>query len=149
MSESSSFDVTATWVEELQFVAHAAGSGTTVALDTTPEVPGASGGTSPMEMVLMGVAGCTGMDVISVLQKKRQQVTAFHLNIKAQRAVEHPKAYTRIEIEYVVRGHAIVPEAVARSIELSVNKYCSVIASLKAEIVTSYRIEPVQDTVPA
>lgn len=149
MSENSSFDVTATWVEELQFVAHAAGSGTTVTLDTTPEVPGASAGTSPMEMVLLGVAGCTGMDVISILQKKRQQVTAFHLNIKGLRAAEHPRSYTRIEVEYVVRGHAIAPEAVARAIELSQTKYCSVMASLKAEIVTSFRIEPAQDTVPA
>jgi len=130
----------------LQFVAHAAGSGTTVALDTTPAVPGTSGGTSPTEMLLLGVAGCTGMDVISILQKKRQQVTAFHLNIKGLRSIEHPKAYTRIEIEYVVRGHAIAPDAVARSIELSVTKYCSVIASLKAEIVTSFRIEPAPDT---
>lgn len=146
MSETPSYEITATWVEGLQFVAHAARSGTTVALDTTPTVPGASAGTSPMEMVLLGLAGCTGMDVISILQKKRQQVTAFHLNIKGLRAAEHPRSYTRIEVEYVVRGHAIAPEAVARAIELSQTKYCSVMASLKAEIVTSFRIEPAPDT---
>ena len=149
MSETPAYEITATWVEGLQFVAHAARSGTTVALDTTPAVPGMSGGTSPMEMVLLGLAGCTGMDVISILQKKRQQVTAFHLNIKGLRAAEHPRSYTHIEVEYVVRGHAISPEAVARAIELSQTKYCSVMASLKAEIVTSFRIEPAQETVPA
>jgi putative redox protein len=102
-----------------------------------------------MEMVLLGLAGCTGMDVISILQKKRQQVTAFHLNIKGSRAEEHPKSFTRIEVEYVVRGHAIAPEAVARAIELSQTRYCSVMGSLKAEIITTYRIEQAQDAVPA
>ncbi|MHB1354742.1 MAG: OsmC family protein [Anaerolineae bacterium] len=149
MSETPSYRVTAIWVEGLQFVAHADRTGTTIALDTSPTAPGTGGGTSPMEMVLLGVAGCTGMDVISILQKKRQQVTAFHLNITGLRATEHPKSYTRIEVEYVVRGHAIAPEAVARAIELSQTKYCSVMGSLKAEIITSFRIEPAQDTVPA
>jgi putative redox protein len=149
MSESPPYEVTAAWVEDLQFVTHAARSGTTIALDSTPPEPGKSGGTSPMEMLLLGLAGCTGMDVITILQKKRQQVTAFHLNIKGLRATDHPKYFTRIEVEYVVRGHAVTSEAVARSIELSQTKYCSVMGSLKAEIVTSYRIEAEEDTAPA
>lgn len=142
MSPTPSVEVTATWVEGLQFVAHAARTGTTVVLDTIPTDPGTGGGTSPMEMLLLGVAGCTGMDVISILQKKRQRVTAFHINVKGLRADEHPKSYTQVNVEYVVRGYAITPEAVARAIELSQTKYCAVMASLKAEILTSYRLEP-------
>jgi putative redox protein len=141
VSENPAYEVTATWVESLQFIAHAPRTGTTVAMDTVPLAPGAGYGTSPMEMLLISVAGCTGMDVISILQKKRQKVTAFHINVRGMRAAEHPKSYTHIDVEYVVRGHAIVPEAVARAIELSQTKYCSVMASLKAEIVTSYQVE--------
>jgi len=94
-----------------------------------------------MEMLLLGLAGCTGMDVISILQKKRQQVTGFAMNLRGYRADEHPKRYTRIEVEYVFQGENLSPEAIARSIELSQTKYCSVSASLNAEIVHTFRIQ--------
>ena len=77
------------------------------------------------------------MDVISVLQKKRQQVTGFCVNVQSVRAEEHPRRFTRIELKFVVRGYDVAPEAVARAIELSQTKYCSVTASLNAEIVTT------------
>ena len=93
-----------------------------------------------MEMVLMGVAGCTAMDVISIMRKKRADVTGFQVNITGERAEEHPKRYTKIFIEFVLEGKSLSPEDVERSIELSASKYCSATASLNAPVETSYRI---------
>jgi putative redox protein len=94
-----------------------------------------------MEALLLSLAGCTGMDVVSVLRKKRQHVTGFYVRVSGTRATEHPKRYVRIKLEYVVRGHDVSEHAVARAIELSQSKYCGVTASLNSEIVTSFRIE--------
>ncbi len=131
----------AVWVERLQFVARGGASGATFVLDGRQEEGGTDSGLRPMEALLASLAGCTGMDVISILEKKRQRVTAFHINLVGARAEEHPKRFTRIELEYVVRGWDISEQAVARSIELSEEKYCSVKATLNCEVVTRYRIE--------
>ena len=90
----------------------------------------------------MGLAGCTSMDVVSILQKKRQPFTGLRTEVTAERAEEHPKVYTRIHLEYVVVGHGVKPAAVERAIELSTTTYCSAMAMLRqsAEITTSYRI---------
>jgi putative redox protein len=100
-------------------------------------------GPTPMELLLIGLAGCTAMDVISILKKKRQPFTDLQVKVKGDRAQEHPKVYTHIEMEYVVTGKGVDPKAVARAIELSETKYCSASAMLSqaAEITTSYRIE--------
>jgi len=105
-------------------------------------------GFSPMEMLLIGLAGCTGGDVIDVLRKKRQDVTAFEIRVHGDRADDHPRKFTDIQVTYVVTGHAIDPEAVRRSIDLSTTKYCSVTATLRgtAQITTQFEIheaEPV------
>lgn len=84
----------------------------------------------PMELVAIGLAGCTAMDVISILQKKRQDVTKFEVQVHASRASDFPKVFTNIVIEYIVEGHQIEPSAVERSIELSATKYCPVQAML-------------------
>jgi putative redox protein len=123
------------WVEGLQFVARA-GAGPALVTDNGED----RGGPNPMELVLMGVAGCTAMDVISILQKKRADVTRFEVNITGERAEEHPKRYTHLVAEYVLYGHDIQPKAVERAIELSETKYCSAIASLNAQFEHSYRI---------
>jgi putative redox protein len=94
-----------------------------------------------MTALLLSLASCTGMDIISILRKKQQRVTAFHINIKAEQAEQYPKRFLRIELECVVRGYDVAPNAVARSIELSQTKYCGAVASLKPEIVFTYRIE--------
>jgi putative redox protein len=78
----------------------------------------------PMELLAIGLAGCTAMDVISILEKKRQDVTAFEVTVHAHRAEDHPKVFTRASIEYQVTGHAVEEEAVLRSIELSATRYC-------------------------
>ena len=90
----------------------------------------------------MGLGGCTAMDVISILEKKRQKVTGFELQLHADRASEHPKVFTDITIEYIVKGKGIDPDAVARAIKLSETKYCPGMAMLRkaANITTTYRI---------
>lgn len=88
-------------------------------------------GFSPMELLLMGLAGCTAMDVISILQKKKQDVLGFEVRVAGARAEEHPKVYTDIEIEFIVRGRGVQREAVERAVELSATKYCSASAMLE------------------
>jgi len=118
------------------------GSGSTVRLDSSAH-EGGGGGFSPMEIVLVGLAGCTAMDVISILKKKRQDVTSFEVRAHGQRADDFPQVFTDIALEYIVRGHNIDPKAVERSIELSETKYCSVMGMLKksVNITMTYRIE--------
>lgn len=97
----------------------------------------------PVQLLLIGLCGCTGMDVISILQKKRQSFSGLRVEATAERAEEHPKVYTQIHLEFVVTGEELDAEAVERSIELSQTKYCPASAMLGAvaEITTSYRIE--------
>ena len=125
-----------TWTEGLQFVGRTDG-GPAVVMDN----PESGSGASPMELLLMGTAGCTAMDVISILKKKRMPVTGFKVNISGKRADDHPRRYTEVDIEYVIYGTDIKVEAVQRAIDLSENKYCGAMASLNARITHSYRIE--------
>jgi putative redox protein len=114
-----------------------------VIMDTTSDSGGHDDGFSPMELVLVALAGCTAMDVISILKKKRQNVTGLEVVTRGARAADHPRIYTNIEVEFIVRGHGIDPQAVARAIELSETKYCSVSNMLNkaAKIVTRYSVE--------
>ena len=129
------------WDHGLSF-SGTADSGFTVPLGAERAVGGEDDGFRPMELIAIGLAGCTAMDVISILQKKRQQVTGFEVHVHAERATEHPKVFTTILIEYVVRGRHIDPAAVERAIELSETKYCSAQAMLAkaATIRHTYRI---------
>ncbi len=134
-------DAKVVWKEGLAFEG-IGGSGFTVSLDTLAEEGGGTG-FSPMEVLLVSLAGCTAMDVISILKKKRQDVTSFEVRAHGLRADDHPKIYTDITLEYVVRGHGVDPKAIERAIELSETKYCSVAGMLKkaANITTTFRIE--------
>jgi putative redox protein len=98
---------------------------------------------TPMELILIALGSCTGVDVISILKKKRQQVTDYRIEVSGERREEFPKSYTRLYVKHIVRGRDISEQAVASAIELSETKYCSVAATLRgnAEIVTSYEIE--------
>lgn len=111
------------WREGLSFTA-TADSGFEVPLGADPAVGGANDGFRPMELMAVSLAGCTAMDVISILLKKRQDVTAFDVTVKAERAQGHPKVFTRAVIEYEVTGHGVQEDAVRRSIELSAEIYC-------------------------
>lgn len=119
-----------------------ANDGPALVLDSTG-VYGTRSGLSPMELVLVGLAGCTAMDVASIMAKKRQPLTNLQVKVEAERADQHPKVYTKIHIEYIAYGEGIDEQALARAIALSEDKYCSVQAMLRhsAEITSSYRIE--------
>ena len=97
---------------------------------------------SPMELLLVSLGGCTGADVVGILEKKRQRVTGYEIEVRGERRAEHPRIYTRIEVVHRVRGYSVDPKAVAHAIELSETKYCSVSAMLKAaaEITSRYEI---------
>ncbi|MHB1295702.1 MAG: OsmC family protein [Anaerolineae bacterium] len=141
MAEGGFYDARATWVEGLQFVGYAEASQSAVVLDGAPDVGGMGSGIRPLEALLVSLASCTGMDVLSILRKKRQKVTGFRVNVHGVRATEWPKQFVRIELEFVARGYDLQPEALARAIELSQTKYCGVTGSLKSEVVSTYRIE--------
>jgi putative redox protein len=98
----------------------------------------------PLELFITGLGSCTAADVISILQKKREQVTAYHVEIRTQRREEHPRAFERFELKHVIRGHNISAESVERAIALSTDKYCSAVATVRAtaQIETTYEILP-------
>lgn len=123
------------WKGRMQFVGQADNSPSVTLDDSDGKT-----GPTPMEMVLMGIAGCTAMDVISIMRKKRAEVTGFQVHITGERAEDHPKRYTKISIEFVIEGKSLSPRDVERSIELSATRYCSAIASVSAPVETSYRI---------
>ncbi len=108
-----------------------------------PGEEGAESGPRPMDLILIGLAGCTSMDVVSILKKKRQPFTGLRVVATAERAPTHPKVYTKIHLEFIVTGKGVDPKAVARSIELSQTKYCpaSAMLSHSVELTTSFRIE--------
>jgi len=115
-----------------------------VMMDGPPEFGGNNAATRPKELLLLALDGCTASDVIAVLRKKRVMLESFEIHITADQRDEHPQVFTRIHLEYVVRGCDIRPQDVARAIELSESKYCSVSAMLRpaVPITWSYRIEP-------
>jgi putative redox protein len=116
-------NASAKWLHGMSFVG-SADSGFEAPLGAESAVGGADDGFRPIELLLVGLAGCTGMDVISILRKKRQEVTGFEVKIHADRAAEHPRVFTNIMIEYVFRGRKLDAAAVERAIELSETKYC-------------------------
>ena len=133
-----------TWVEGMQFVGEA-GSGHAIVLDGKPEVGGRDTGTRPMELILVGLAGCTAMDVKHILLRKRQQMTGLQVNVQAERAGEHPMVYATIQLEYIVKGRNLSEKAVVDAIELSQDKYCSASAMLNKTAEISYRYEIIEE----
>lgn len=99
-------------------------------------------GVSPMEIVLIGLAGCTGLDIVDILAKKREQLKALKIKVRGNRASEYPMVYKEIEVTYLLWGEGINPKSVERAIELSEKKYCSVSNMLcsVAKITSSYQI---------
>jgi len=121
-------DAKVSWERELQFTGMA-GSGFPVQMDSHPS---AETGVSPVEMVALALAGCTAMDVISILQKQRQDVISFEVLIHAERAADYPKVITSAVLDYVVLGHGVQETALLTAIDRSVKKYCPVHAMLKS-----------------
>jgi putative redox protein len=119
------------------------GSGNRIVMDVGEQDGGQNAGPSPMELLLVALAGCTGMDVISILRKKRQDVTDYTISVRGVRREEYPQTFTAITVEHTVTGRSINPDAVQRAIELSETKYCSVGATLgmTATITHTFRVE--------
>ncbi|MBV6395568.1 MAG: Protein YhfA [Anaerolineales bacterium] len=118
-----------TWNGNMTFEA-VGDSNLPILFDSPDDPASARRGPGPMEVFALSLAGCTAMDVISILQKKKQAVTGFEVRVHAERATDHPKVYTRARLEYRVSGRGVQESAVTRAIELSVEKYCSVHAML-------------------
>lgn len=114
-------------------------SGHAVAIDTDRTRNSAP---SPIELLLLALGSCTGVDVISILRKKREAVTGYRVEVRGERREDHPRSYKRMEVHHIINGRKISERSVAQAIELSEQKYCSVAASLKptAEIVSSFEI---------
>jgi putative redox protein len=105
-----------------------------VTLDVDPEFGGANAGPEPLDLLLLSLGSCTGMDVISILRKKRQVVSHYSINVFANQSQEHPKVFTDVLVEHVLEGENIDPRAVARALELSITKYCPVHAMLSRAV---------------
>jgi putative redox protein len=126
-------DAKVEWKQGLSFEG-SADSGFSLPLGTAREEGGQEDGFRPMELLLIGLAGCTAMDVISIMKKKQQMVTRFEVKVHGDRAPEHPKVFTHIEMEYVLTGKNLDPVAAGRSVELSEIKYCSAMATLRKAV---------------
>lgn len=122
---SSQLDGTVQLVDEMRFVATSA-TGHEFTLDASPEGGGHDAGPMPIELVLMGLGGCTAMDVLGILRKMRQDVTDYRVEVHGTRRDEHPKVFTEVSVEHIVTGRGVSLEAVEKAVKLSWEKYCSV-----------------------
>jgi putative redox protein len=132
-------DAKVIWKQRLSFDG-TADSGFTLPLGSRPEVGGDNDGFRPMELLLIGLAGCTAMDVISILMKKRVEVLSFEVSAHADRREEHPQAFTGAAIEYRLKGRKIDRASVERAVELSENKYCPAQAMFSKVFPIDHRI---------
>ena len=124
------------WLDHMSFVGES-DSGHSVVMDGAPEAGGRNLGVRPMEMLLLGLGGCTAFDVVSILQKSRQKMVACEVEIEAERAEEIPKVFTKIHVHFIVSGKDLDKSKVAKAVALSADKYCSASRMLeKAAIIT-------------
>lgn len=117
-------DCVVKWVDNMSFLAET-GSGHMINMDGAPEAGGRNLAARPMELLLAGTGGCTAFDVMLILKKSRQQVTGCEVTLKADRASEDPKVFTRVGFHFKISGRGLKPEVVERAIHLSAEKYCS------------------------
>lgn len=131
----------ARWVEGMAFMGEA-GSGHAVIMDGAPEYGGRNIGIRPMEMLLIGLAGCTGFDVVQILKKGREAVTGCEVEVEADRASEDPKVFTKIHIAYRVSGRGLSQAKAERAVTLSKEKYCSasIMLGATAEMTTALTV---------
>jgi len=137
---------TVRWEGEAKFRATSA-SGHELLMDGPPDIGGVNAGPRPMETLLMGIGGCSSVDVVYILKKARQDVTACVAELTAERAPEPPQVFTRLHLHFVVTGRGLKENQVKRAVELSAEKYCSasiMVARSGAEVTHSYEIREAQ-----
>lgn len=134
---------TVKWLDNMSFVGES-GSGHSVVMDGPPENGGRNLGVRPMEMVLLGMGGCTAFDVVMILQRGRQDIVDVHVELQAERAEEVPKVFTKIHAHYIVKGNHLDPKKVERAIAMTAEKYCSVSIMLAATAEVTHDFEIVE-----
>ncbi len=132
------------WLDHMSFVGES-GSGHSVVMDGAPDVGGRNMGVRPMEMVLLGLGGCTAFDMVLILQRQRQAVSDCQVEIEAERATEVPKVFTKIHVHYIVKGKDLDPKKVERAVHMTAEKYCSVSIMLSAAVELSHDFEIIEE----
>jgi putative redox protein len=131
------------WVEDMMFTGES-GSGHTIVLDGAPENGGRNAGIRPLELMLLGLAGCTAFDVVLILQRGREPIAGCVVEVDAERAPTDPKVFTAIHLQYRISGQGLSPQKVERAIQLSKEKYCSasIMLGQVAQITHSWTVDP-------
>lgn len=135
------------WLDGVSFVGESE-SGHAVVMDGPPDAGGRNSGMRPMEMVLVGMGGCTAFDVITILQKARQPVSDCRVELSAERADEVPKVFSRIHVHFIVSGAGLKPAQVERAVKLSAEKYCSASIMLGKTAVITHDFEIIEPPTP-
>ncbi len=128
------------WLDQMSFVGES-DSGHSVVMDSSVEAGGRDLGVRPMEMLLLGLGGCTAIDVVSILHKSRQQIVDCEVEIEAERAAEIPMVFTKIHVHFIVSGKNLDPDKVRKAVELSADKYCSASKMLEKAAEISHDFE--------
>ena len=128
-----------TWVDGMLMVAEG-GTGHTITMDGAPDIGGRNLASRPMEVLLMGMGGCTAIDVGSMLKKQRQDIEGVEVSLVAERAEDHPKVYTSVKLVYTVRGRKLNRALVERAVSLSDEKYCSATAMVKKSAAVTHEV---------
>lgn len=131
------------WLDHMTFVGESE-SGHSVVMDGPPQAGGRNLGIRPMEMILLGLGGCSSFDVVSILKKTRQDISDCHVEITAERATTDPKVYTKIHAHFVVAGNNLSESQVAKAVSLSADKYCSVSIMLSSTVDITHDYEIIE-----
>lgn len=134
---------TVKWLDNMSFVGESE-TGHSVVMDGPPDSGGRNMGVRPMEMVLLGMGGCTAFDLVLILQRQRQQVIDCRVELDADRADDVPKVFTRIHVHYVVTGKGLDDKKVARAVEMTAEKYCSVSIMLAQSVDITHDYEIIE-----
>jgi putative redox protein len=132
------------WLDNMSFIGESE-SGHSVVMDGPAESGGRNLGVRPMEMVLLGMGGCTAFDVVLILQRQRQSISDCHVELSAERAADVPKVFTRIHVHYVVKGKGLDEKRVARAVDMTAEKYCSVSIMLSKSVEVTHDFEIIEE----
>lgn len=131
------------WLDNMSFVGES-GSGHSIVMDGAPDSGGRNLAARPMEMVLMGMGGCTAFDVVLILKRQRQAIEDCIVELSAERAEDVPKVFTKIHVHYVIKGKDLSEKRVAKAVELTAEKYCSVSIMLAATVEITHDFEIIE-----